>query len=87
MISAIPHSEDADPSRHHVMMMCHAGTQPQEFRFPDAAKRFRWQLFLDTAAPSPNDIFPDFDGPRAETNKSLTLESLSMRVYLAEIDK
>jgi glycogen operon protein len=87
LISAIPHSEDVDPSRHHVMMMCHAGTQPREFRFPDAAKRFRWQLFLDTAAPSPNDIHPDFDGPFANVNKPLTLESLSMRVYLAEIGK
>ncbi len=87
LLSAMPQTEEDDPSRHHVMLMCHAGTQTQEFRFPEAAKPFRWQLFLDTAAEPPKDIYPDYDGPFAEMGKALTLESLSMRVYLAETGK
>ncbi|MDR1493373.1 MAG: glycogen debranching protein GlgX [Planctomycetaceae bacterium] len=86
LLSAMQDAEENTPSQRHLLMMCHAGTEPQEFRFPDAAKKFRWQLFLDTSAQPPNDIYPNLDGPLANVNKPLTLESISMRVFLAACD-
>jgi isoamylase len=61
----------------------HAGVEPQEFVLPESALERKWRLFLDTAAESPRDIFPEFDGPplAAET---LTLAGRSMVCYVSD---
>ncbi len=49
-----------------VLMLLNANPQPQEFAFPPLAGGRHWRLLLDTAADSPEDIYPDGDGPRPE---------------------
>lgn len=47
----------------HVMMLIHAGSLPREFVLPPTPKSVQWRLFVNTAAESPADVYPDLDGP------------------------
>jgi glycogen operon protein len=47
------------------------------------AKGLRWRLFIDTAAESPHDIYPELDGPPPVTG-ALALLDRSLRCYVAE---
>ncbi|MCL2347369.1 MAG: glycogen debranching protein GlgX [Planctomycetaceae bacterium] len=85
MLSAMPPTKDNEPSRHHVLIICHAGTEKQEFRFPEAVKKLRWRLFVDTSAQPPKDIYPEYDGPAVDTQRPQIFESLTTRVYLADV--
>jgi isoamylase len=53
---------NGEPARH-VLIMIHAGTLPREFVLPAAARGIHWNLFVNTAAESPADIYPNLDGP------------------------
>ncbi len=66
-----------------IMIMLHAGGQPQRFQIPTAAAGLHWRLFVDTAAHSPADIYPDADGP-TPPEEPLTLENHALRCYVAE---
>jgi len=70
----------ADPFDREVLMLFNAGIQPCEFRLP-RPKPLRWRVFIDTAAQSPDDIFPQLDGPRPPTSNRVTLTGRSMLVY------
>ncbi|MEX2167972.1 MAG: glycogen debranching protein GlgX [Pirellulales bacterium] len=72
-----------DPAARHVMMMLHAGSQPQKFVVPETARHIRWRLFIDTAADAPGDIYPQANGPLIDSTKPITLEHHSMRCYVA----
>ena len=69
---------------HHILIMCHAGFEPYRFAIPSAVRDHRWQLFLDTAAKPPADIYPKFDGPPASPEGAIVLQSRSMVCFLAE---
>ncbi|MGL4943805.1 MAG: glycogen debranching protein GlgX [Thermoguttaceae bacterium] len=84
LISAVPPSETQEVSRYHILIMCHAAWEPRDFCFPAVCQQFSWRLFLDTAAPSPNDIFPAADGPAPQLNRPLRFLDHSMRVFVAE---
>jgi glycogen operon protein len=67
------------------LMMFHGGWESKDFYFPAVCQNFSWRLFIDTAADSPNDIFPDRTGPKPNLNTSLRFLPHAMRVYLAEV--
>ncbi|MCI0335212.1 MAG: glycogen debranching protein GlgX [Planctomycetes bacterium] len=73
----------SDPAARAVMIMLHAGSQPQRFVVPPAAAKLSWRLFIDTGAIPPADIYPDADGP-APVGEPLVLKSHSLRCYVAE---
>jgi isoamylase len=53
-----------DPRRgRNVLILCHAGSQPRDFILPAVARPLPWRLFVNTAADSPDDIYPNADGP------------------------
>jgi glycogen operon protein len=54
--------------------MMHAGTQPQQFRLPQLAQPIAWRLFINTAADSPYDIYPDLDGPPLQDGALVLLD-------------
>jgi len=69
---------------HHVLLLLHAGTEPRRFVLPEPARTLSWRLFLDTAGKSPDDVFPDLDGPAPPPDFALTLEARSMLGYVAK---
>jgi glycogen operon protein len=72
-----------DPAARAVMIMLHAGNGPQRFAIPAAAASLTWRQFIDTAAESPHDIYPDADGPRLD-KEPVMLEHHSLHCYVAE---
>ena len=73
-----------DPAAREVMILMHAGQSPQTFSIPSPAGQLRWRLLLDTEAESPNDIYPEADGPLLKTGSVVTLDHHAMRCFVAE---
>jgi isoamylase len=71
-----------DPAARCVMIMLHSGNQPQKFNIPEPAVALKWRLFIDTAAKSPADIYPQGDGPILAPDKPILLEHHSLRCYV-----
>ncbi|MCA8988640.1 MAG: glycogen debranching protein GlgX [Planctomycetaceae bacterium] len=76
-------ADDPDRLGRDILMMFNAAPDPQGFILPAVAKGVHWRLLLDTAADSPEDIYPDADGPPLPVSGTLTLLDRSMRVYVA----
>ena len=51
------------PAAKNVMLLIHPGPQTQKFQIPAELQRLPWKLFLDTAAETPSDVYPNADGP------------------------
>ena len=64
-------------------MLIHGGQTQQEFHLPSPALDIPWRLFVDTAAASPLDIFPQADGPAAPADGRIILEHHSMKCFVA----
>jgi glycogen operon protein len=54
---------------------------------PSIAKGAKWRLFVDTAAESPNDIYPDLNGPPLSVTRHLTLKEHSLCCFVAKAEK
>ncbi|HEV3341321.1 MAG TPA: glycogen debranching protein GlgX [Pirellulales bacterium] len=67
----------------HVLLFTHAGPQPREFAIPRLAQGIEWRLFVNTAADSPADIYPDADGPGPVDGKLVLLDH-SLVCYVAK---
>ena len=76
---------DEDPERQgrHVMLLCHGGTLPRDFTIPDIARSIVWRKFIDTAAPTPEDIYPGADGPILLPSQPVRLQDRSLVCYVA----
>jgi glycogen operon protein len=72
-----------DPAARPVMLMLHSGRETQSFIVPATVAGLKWRLFIDTSAESPEDIYPDVDGP-PPGNGPIALEPQSLRCYVAE---
>ena len=81
--SAVPRTSVIDAPSHHVLLMLHAGTEPRRFMIPAGARALDWRLFIDTAAPHPDDIYPDLNGPAAPGDGAVMVESRSLVCFLA----
>jgi glycogen operon protein len=75
---------DDSSSARHVLILINGGQQPREFVLPPVARSQPWQLLLDTSADSPEDIFPDGDGPSLASRRKLNLQDRSIVCYVAE---
>ena len=82
MLTAQLKPEGQQRPNHHILMFMHAGIEARDFYVPKVTKDFQWRLFLDTGKDSPNDIYPDLDGPILKENK-LILESRSYVCYVS----
>ena len=71
------------PGHHHFLIFINGTPDPARFIFPRATRldELNWRLFVDTSADTPNDIFPDFDGPMQLPDMSVTLQSRSMQIF------
>ena len=82
LLAAPPTANSDEPPRH-VLLMCHAGTLPREFSVPLPARRIKWSLFVNTAADSPADVYPNLDGPELKPDAKLTLLDHSLLCYVS----
>lgn len=84
MLSAMTELEPEKKLRsNHILIIYHNESQPIEFIFPEELRALPWRLFINTASPSPNDIYPALDGPLAETTERIPILPRSFRCYLA----
>ncbi|MBI3836819.1 MAG: glycogen debranching protein GlgX [Planctomycetia bacterium] len=81
--SAPPCTEPGQVAGRHVLLMFHAGPEPREFLIPNLPKPIRWRLLLDTRQASPNDIFPQLDGPVPPPLGRVWLDHHSMAAFVS----
>jgi glycogen operon protein len=74
---------EGQPAGRDVLLLVNATTLAREFIMPPLAKTTPWQLFVDTAAPGPRDVFPDGDGPPPPTSGRIMLPARSLLCYVA----
>ena len=67
----------------HVMLMLNPIGQPREFMVPDLVRTVRWRRFIDTAAESPADVFPNLDGPPPPLSGPIKLAERSLVCYVS----
>jgi len=83
LLAAVRRKDHAAPPNHHLLILCHAGSEPRSFAIPAVAKTIRWRTLLNTAAPPPGDIYPELDGPPVPASGIVRLESHSMVCFVA----
>ena len=83
LLAAMPPEDLLAPPSHHMLMLFHAGADARHFTLPPAARELPWRQFIDTAAISPQDVYPELDGPPPPANDIVTLEARSLVVYVA----
>ena len=66
-----------------MVMMFNSTGENREFHLPRIGREVSWNLFLDTAADSPHEIYPGIDGPAPPTDKMVPVGRHSMKVYVA----
>ena len=81
-----PPSRDEDPEGKgkSVLMLINATGDPREFILPPVAKGTRWRKFIDTSAPTPNDVYPEMDGPPPPRSRKIQMTYRSLCCFIAE---
>jgi glycogen operon protein len=75
-------TEDPQGIAKDVLILFNATGSPREFILPAIAKGTKWKLFVDTAADSPKDVYPQQDGPAPPRSGKLTLDYRSLMVFV-----
>ena len=83
LLAAPTPEEDASGLGRDVLLMLNSSSAGCRFMIPAIARSRNWQMFIDTSLASPNDIYPDLDGPELPQSGSYTLPQKSMAVYVA----
>ncbi|MGH7193136.1 MAG: glycogen debranching enzyme, partial [Candidatus Saccharimonadales bacterium] len=82
LFGAWPTSGPSSLAARHMLILLNDGAGPQPFVLPPLAQGIDWRLFVNTAAESPDDIYPDADGP-PPAGKKLTLVDHSLVCFVA----
>ncbi len=82
LLSAPPQSEDPELLGRDVFALLNPTPDAVEFLTPHFLTYKDWKLFIDTARPSPDDLFPNETGPVMPRNKRLALAGKSMQVFI-----
>ena len=78
-----PASEQRRNRPRHVLLMMNASPDPREVAVPHPVRNMPWKLFIDTAATSPLDVYPDENGPSPPPGGVLRLEGRSLLCFVA----
>ncbi len=81
-IAAPPETDDPELLGRDIVMMFNSTGEDRDFFMPTVAGDSVWNLFLDTAAPSPGDIYPDLNGPEPSGEKSVSMAHHSLKVFI-----
>lgn len=74
--------QDSDAKGREVLLLFNPSYETRQFIIPPVAKAAQWRLFIDTAADSPEDVFPELDGPPLTRSGRLNLLDHSLRCYV-----
>ncbi len=66
-----------------VLLLLHPGADEREFVIPSIVGNRPWRLFINTAAASPNDIYPRLNGPTPPASGRITLPGRSLLGYVS----
>ena len=66
-IAAPSRAEDPERNGRDLVIMFNSTGDNRDFKLPEIGRGTQWVLFLDSAAVSPEDVFPDGDGPVLST--------------------
>ena len=83
LLKAPERHQDESGKGRDVLMLVNATGKAREFILPPVAKGTPWRLFIDTAAESPHDIYPELDGPPPPRSRRLTLSHHSLCCFVA----
>ena len=75
--------QEPDAVARDLVMIFNSTGQTRDFAMPTIGRGMRWHLFVDTAAISPDDIYPDLDGPGPASSGTMAVMHHSMRVYVS----
>jgi len=84
LLAAWPRRGSESVVARHVLLLVNGGTEPCEFVIPTVSLNLSWKLFINTAAASPDDIYPDLDGPPLPWSGRLTLVDRSLLCYVSD---
>ena len=82
-LSASSSEDDPTGSGREILMLSNASPESCPFCLPKLACSHTWRLLVDTARPSPRDIYPDADGPQPPSGQ-FSLVARSLRCYVAD---
>ena len=61
----------------------HGGSEPRQMTIPHVVQPYLWRQFVNTAAESPADVYPDLDGPAPPPDGIVEMEDQSLLCYVA----
>jgi glycogen operon protein len=82
-IAAPSQADDPKGLGRDIVMMFNSTGQGRDFLMPAFAKQSRWNLFLDSAAEAPLDIFPELNGPMPMLESMLPMPHHSLKVFVS----
>ena len=82
-IAAPSRAQDPESAGRDLLLMFNSTGETREFKMPDVGRGMKWNLFVDTAAASPEDIYPDVDGPMPPSSRLIEMPHHSLKVYVS----
>jgi isoamylase len=82
LLKAPGKKDDPEGLGRDVLLMLNANGSPREFSIPTVAKASKWSLFVDTGESSPQDVYPDCDGPALPRSGRQLLPGHSICCYV-----
>lgn len=83
-IAAPQQTDDPDGFGRDLVMMFNSTGQQRQFIMPASANEARWNLFVDTAAEAPLDIFPELNGPVPPLHRKVDMPHHSFKVFVRQ---
>ncbi len=83
LLTAPDRSDDPAGNARDLLLLFNSTPDPCDFTFPQVTRNRHWRLFLDTASPSPHDIYPNLDGPPPPADLRVTLTYRSFMCFVA----
>ena len=78
-----PRKRQPEETSRSVLFLLNSSGDGVDFLIPSIAKSKKWRLFVDTSRPSPNDIFPDLNGPKLEDSGVYQLPFKASAVFVS----
>ena len=77
-------ADDPEGTGRDLLLMFNSTPDTLEFTMPEQTRGLRWTQLIDTSEESPNDIFPELDGPIGPANRKVELIYRSMQAFVAD---
>jgi len=83
-IAAPSRVDDPEGLGRDLVMMFNSTGQDRSFKLPAMGRGIKWNLFVNTAGISPEDIYPDLDGPMPPSSRVVEVPCHSMTIYVSQ---